>query len=183
MSYSPKKIHGQASPPPLAAPAAVKADGIQLPCSLPLGLPGCAARHRTVPGAKRLQKRGFLTFLAGCFRGLWGLMELQKGCQKGKSYEIWQVIVYTDIHRQFMHIQKLNPGFQICCHNPYQCCPRLRSWLVNHREQFKMSSVKLGPVLAKAFLELVRHLQVTRKKMGKFMDICQIEFVWKEVRG
>ena len=40
-----------------------------------------------------------------------------------------------------------------------------------------MSSVKLGPVLAKAFLELVRHLQVTRKKMGKFMDICQIEFV------
>ena len=46
-----------------------------------------------------------------------------------------------------------------------------------------MSSVKLGPVLAKAFLELVRHLQVTRKKMGKFMDICQIEFVLSEVRG
>ena len=46
-----------------------------------------------------------------------------------------------------------------------------------------MSSVKLGPVLAKAFLELVRHLQVTRKKMGKFMDICQIEFDLSEVRG
>ena len=48
---------------------------------------------------------------------------------------------------------------------------------MNHLEQFKMSSVKLGPVLAKAFLELVRHLHGTRKKMGKFRDICQIEFV------
>ena len=27
-----------------------------------------------------------------------------------------------------------------------------------------MSSVKLGPVLAKAFLELVRHMHVTMKK-------------------